>query len=231
VDFYPKGIGFHNWLKKNGDDSDQIARLAADRGYKVHRACALLNDGETFGINDPVENQDGEFETLSPQEYAGVMSYVQWWEDEGHDKYEILQYENTVWPNVRACSDKYKLNSEYFHFAGTLDLLVRRKSDDKTGVIDFKTSSDVWPSHEMQVWAYAKAQGADFAGILQLNYKRNKTQKWKYTEVADCFDLFIATLKIWERETKGIKPLQRDYPLQLKLRGREKPSSPSVFSA
>ena len=61
ADYYPKGIGFNMWLKKNGDESDQIARLAADRGYKVHRACALLNDGETFGIHDPVENQDGEF--------------------------------------------------------------------------------------------------------------------------------------------------------------------------
>lgn len=224
ADFYPKGIGFNNWLKKNGDEADQIARLAADRGYKVHRACALLNDGEQFGIHDPVENQDGEFEELTPEEYAGVMSYVQWWEDEGFDKYEILEYEQTVWPDAQACAQQYGLSSEYFNYAGTLDLLVTRRTDGARGVIDFKTSLDVWPAHEIQVCAYQKAKGADFAAILQLNYKRNKTKKWKFTNVPECFDLFIATQKIWARETEGIKPLQRDYPLSLKLKGREKPT-------
>lgn len=226
VDHYPKGFGFNNWLKKNGDDSDQIARIAAERGYKVHRACALLNDGETFGIGDPVENQDGDLESLNTEEYAGVMSYVDWWETDGYDQYEILEYETTIWPDAQACAEKYNLSSEYFHYAGTEDLLVLRKADGKRGIIDFKTSMDVWPSHEMQVWAYAKAKGADFAAILQLNYRRNKKKKWKFTDVPDCFDLFIATQKIWANETAGTKPLQRDYPLQLKLKGREKQETP-----
>ena len=220
-DSYPKGIGFHNWLKKNGDESDQIARLAADRGYKVHRACAMLNDGETFGIADPVENQNGEFEELTPEEYSAVMSYVDWWETIGYESFEILEYETTVWPDAKACAAKYGISSEYFNYAGTLDLLVQRKTDGARGVIDFKTSLDVWPSNEMQVCAYQRAKGADFAAILQLNYKRNKKQKWKWTQVDDCFDLFIATQKIWARESDGVKPLQRDYPLALKLRGRE----------
>ena len=222
ADSYPKGVGFNNWLKKNGDESDQIARLAADRGYKVHRACAMLNDGDAFAFHDAVENQDGEYEELTPEEYAGVMSYVDWWDVEGCDKFDILEYETTLRPDAQACAEKYGLSSEYFNYAGTLDLLVQRKDNGKRGVIDLKTSLDVWPAHEIQVCAYQKAKGADFAAILQLNYRRNKTKKWKYTEIPDCFELFIATQKIWRRECENIQPLQRDYPLVLKMRGREK---------
>lgn len=221
-DYFPKGIGFNNWLKKNGDDSDQIARLAADRGYKVHRACALLNDGETFAISDPVENQHGEFKELTAEEYAGVMSYVEWWETTGCDEFEILEYETTVWPDAQACSDKYGIASEHFNFAGTLDLRLQSRKDGSIWVVDLKTSLDIWPSHEMQVSAYAKAKGADKRAILQLNYRRNKTKKWKFTEIDDKFELFIATTKIWRHESAGIVPLQREYPLQLKMRGRDK---------
>jgi hypothetical protein len=221
---YPKGKGYEIWLKRNGDESDVIASLAADSGYKEHRAIALLNDGETVTFDTAVENADGEFENLSTEEYAGVMSYVQWWEDEGHETYEILEYESTVWPDAGACATKYGMSSEYFNYAGTLDLLVLRRSDGARGVIDVKRSKDIWMPHEMQVCAYKQARGADFAAILQINYRRNKIKKYKFTEIRDCFDLFIATQKIWARETEGIKPLQRDYPLSLKLKGREKPT-------
>lgn len=217
-DYYPKGIGFNKWLKKNGDESDQIARLAADRGYKVHRAVALLNAGETVSINDALEGQDGDFEALTPDEYAGVMSYVEWWNSEGFLQYEILKFEHTIWPDVQACAEKYNMPAEWFFFAGTLDLLVRRRADDARIVIDMKTSLDIWPSHEMQVSAYKRAEGADGAAILQLNYRRNKKKKWKFTEVPDCFELFAATRKIWANETLGVEPLQRDFPMSLKLR-------------
>lgn len=219
---YPKGKGYEIWLKRNGEESDIIASLAADSGYKEHRAIALLNDGETFGFHDPVENSSGEYEELTTEEYAGAMSYVQWWDEEGCDKYTILEYETTVWPDVQACSAKYGQPAEYFNFAGTLDLLVERKSDGARGVIDVKRSREVWMPHRMQVCAYQKAKGADFAAILQINYKANKKKKYKFTEVEDCFHLFVATQHIWREETEGIQPLQRDYPLQLKLRGRDK---------
>jgi hypothetical protein len=209
------------WLKKNGWDSDELVRLAGDRGYKVHRALAVLNEGLPVNIDDAFENQSRTKEELSSEEYAAIMSYVEWWESEGFDKYEILAWEYTIWPDARACSELYSLNEEYFLFAGMVDLKVRRKSDGKIGVVDFKTSLDIWPSHEMQVSAYKRADGAEWAAILQLNYRRNKTKKWKFTEVDDCFDLFIATRKIWEREQRDVKPLQREFPLSLQLKGRE----------
>jgi hypothetical protein len=216
-DYYPKGKGFELWLKKNGDESDNIARLAADRGYKVHRAVALLNAGEPFHLNDPVETHDGTLEPLTPDEYFAVMTYVDWWNTEGRPKYQLLKWEYTVWPDPQACGEKFGVVPEWFLFAGTIDLKVRRLADNTVGIIDFKTSLDIWPAHRLQVSAYAKAEGADWAAILQLNYRRNKTQKWKFTEIPDCFGLFIATWQIWKAETVGVAPLQRDFPLELTL--------------
>ena len=216
-DHYPKGRGFEHWLKRNGDEADQIARLAADRGYAVHRAVALLNEGETVRINDTFETQDGDHAELTPDEYAAVISYVDWWKAEGEEKYERIAWEYTIWPDAEACAEKYGLPAECFRFAGTVDLKVRRKADDTLGIVDMKTSRDIYPAHEIQVSAYAKAECVDWRAILQLNYVRTKTRKWKFTEIPDQFRLFLSTMQIWAHETEGIEPLQRDFPLALQL--------------
>ena len=227
--FYPKGKGFEIWLKKNGDDADLIAHLAAEHGYKEHRAIAALNEGETVKMGDLFENSEGVKEPLTPEEYRSVMSYAQWWEAEGYENYEILKSEYTLWPNAAACAEKYKLPAELFEFAGTVDLKLLRKKDQTIGIVDMKRSQDIWPAHECQVSAYAKAEGADWRAILQVNYKRNKVKKdgtqtiWKWTEIDDCFDVFAATRRIWKKETAGTKPLQRDFPMELKLVGVDPP--------
>jgi len=223
-DQYPKGKGFEIWLKKNGWDSDELARLAADRGFKVHRAVAALNEGWPVNIDDSFEDHEGVKSPLSVEEYAGVMSYVDWWESEGCEKYRIIAWEYTLWPDAAALSEQTGLPAELFHYAGTVDLEVERLSDQTIGIIDLKTSLDIYDSAEMQVSAYKRARGADWAAILQLNYRRNKTKKWKFTEIADCFDLFAATRAIWKRQQSGVEPQQRDFPMNLKMKGREAPT-------
>ena len=53
--------------------------------------------------------------------------------------------------------------------------------------------------------------------ILQLGYRRNKDH-YKFTEIENKFDLFLAAKQIWLNETKGkVKPFQRDYPLSISL--------------
>jgi hypothetical protein len=216
--FYPKGKGFEAYLKRNGDDADEIVRLAGERGSKVHQAIAVLNGSGTVKMESKFTNTTtGAEEELTADEYAAVMSYAEWWKDEGAEQFEILGFEFVTWPDAEALEKKYGIMAECFRFAGTIDLKVRRKLDGAVGIIDIKTSKDVYPSHEMQVNAYAVAEGALWQAILQVGYTRNKTKKYKFTEVVNKFSLFVATMQIWQNETMGQAPLQRDFPLSLSL--------------
>jgi hypothetical protein len=210
--FYPKGKGFEQYLKKNGDDADLILALAGERGSKVHQAIEMLNLAETVKMGDKfANNRTGEPEELTPDEYHCVRTYRDWWQAEGSALYEILGVEEVVWPEGKDAEPGGPM-----HFAGTLDLYVRRIADNTTGVIDVKTSKDIYPGHIIQVSALAAAKKADWGGIIQVGYTRNK-HGYKFTETPLRMDLFEAARTIWAYETEGEKPLQRDYPLELTL--------------
>jgi len=216
--YYPKGRGFEIWLKRNGDDADVIAQLAADRGYKVHRAIAQLNGGESVRMEDRFLNPTtGKEEELTPDEYAAVLAYVEWWNAEGKDRYRILGFEYTIWPDKDMLAETYNLPADAFDYAGTIDVKMLRLSDGAVGVVDMKTSQEIWPSHEIQVSAYRVAEGAEWGAILQLNYRKTKTRRYKFTMLDDKFRLFLATRQIWANETAGVVPLQRDFPLMTSL--------------
>lgn len=210
--FYPKGKGFEQYLKKNGDEADVLVQLAGERGSKVHQAVEILNKGGQVGINDKfINTRTGQPEELTPDEYGCVMSYRDWWMSEGKATYRILGVEEVVWPEGPGSEVGGPL-----HFAGTLDIRVERIADGAKGVIDVKTSKDIYPGHIIQVSALAVATGSDWQAILQVGYRRNKNG-YKFTEVPSRLDLFEAAKTIWAYETEGDVPLQRDYPLILTL--------------
>ncbi len=243
-DFYPKGYGFMKWVKQNGEDSDQIARLAADRGYKVHLAIAVLNQGGVVkGISCGNHKADeflnpttGKQEELTCEEYAGVLSYVDWWFTEGERFFKILGSEFVTWPDSEELAESTGYPGLAFVFAGMIDLKVEQIATreeiisagykawthDKgsTGIIDMKTSKDIWPSHKMQGASYAMAEKADWAATLQLNYTKNKIKMWKFTpiEIRHWFRLFMSTKNIWSQENESVEPKQREYPLEVSLK-------------
>lgn len=59
--------------------------------------------------------------------------------------------------------------------------------------------------------------------ILQVGYRGNRTKTdgsrtmWKFTEVEDKFQLFLAVQEIWKSEAEGESPSRKDYPLVLTL--------------
>lgn len=247
-DYYFKGPQLIAFFKKNGEESDQIKRLAGDRGYKVHLAVGQLNAGfPVRGISCGEKKCDlflnptnGREEELSLEEYTGVLSYVEWWETEGRKFFKVIGFEYTIWPDPVECSERTGYPERVFNYAGTVDIKVEQIVDrsvivaagyknwtgDKgsTGIIDSKTSLDIWPTMEMQVSAYKVAEKADWAAILQLNYRRNKTKLWKLTQIEDRFALFCSTQRIWEHETAGEAPLQRDFPLEVRLSKQADPA-------
>jgi hypothetical protein len=199
-DFYPKGIAFYKWLANKGwDESESIKKEAGEKGSKVHYAIEDLVARKTVKIDSKYFSESsGQEEELTPVEYECVMSFANWYEEV---RPKILKSEVTG----------FKDN----HFAGTIDLVC--EIDGQLWIVDYKTSQYVWPSHELQLSAYKNLpiDGVDISNakmaILQVGYARNK-KKWKFTEIKDKFKLFKAAYQIWQNETAGQSPMQKDYP-------------------
>ena len=221
--YYPKGVGFYKWLADKGWDESQALKVAAgDKGSRVHRAIVDLIDGQTVPMEAKYAGSDEGEQELSLEEYDCLRSFADWW---AACQPETLARELTVF-------------NDEFHYAGTLDWVGMLHTPPKglpTGpwLLDWKTSKDVWPEHEIQVSAYAHSDwpstcamalvdggfvpmAAMHLGILQVGYRRNKAG-WKLTEVEDQFPLFLAARQIWEKECAGVAPLRKDYPLSLTL--------------
>ena len=203
--FYPKGTQFYKWLASKGwDEAEAIKISAGEKGSKVHLAIQDLIAGKEIRMENSYPNPNtGILEELKLEEYECVMSFK--------------DFVITMKPEFLA-SEIAVFNEEYT-YAGTGDIIA--KIDNDIVVIDIKTGSSIWPESELQVSSYFHSDDvrkfkANKLAILQVNYKLNKN-KWKYTELEDKFDLFLSARKIWENETKNIVPLQKDYPLSVKL--------------
>lgn len=202
---YPKGIGFHKWLAQKGwDEAEAIKQAAGDKGSKVHVAVELLLKGETIKMDEKFMNPTTEQpEELTVEEYEAVMNFADWYSDLAKEhKLKVIKTEHVA-------------INEKENYAGTIDLVL--EIDGEKWIIDFKTSQNVWPEHEIQISAY-KHCGLEDAklGVLQVGYKRNQ-RGWKFNEIEDKFDLFLHAKAIWKNENENVSPRQKDYPVELKL--------------
>lgn len=204
---YPKGVAFYKWLAEKGwDESQAIKNAAGGKGSKVHKAIELLLGGLTIRMDDKITNRDGVEEVLTVEEYDAILSFTRWYQEVKPE--EIISTEVTIWNDTEG-------------YAGTVDLIA--KINGETYIIDFKTSQQVWAEYELQLSAYKHAlDGLEDAklAILQVGYRRNKNG-YKFTEIDDKYDLFLAAKKIWANETSGEKPLQKDYPMSVVLTDRK----------
>ncbi len=198
--YYPAGIGFYKWLaERSWDESEAIKIAAGDKGSKVHKAIEDLMMGKELKIDDKYLNHSkNEPEELTVQEWECIMSFADWY--------------NKVKPKIKGFEQV--IFDEEYNYAGTVDLVAEINGVDT--LIDIKTSQSIWPAHELQVSAYAHTLKLPARAILQVGYRMNKT-KYKYTEIDDKFDLFLAAKKIWENEAGKQQPKQKDYPTIIKL--------------
>lgn len=200
ANYYPKGIAYYKWLAEKGwDESEILKQAAADKGSKVHHAISDLIQGKTVQIDSGYKDSSGEESELKLEEYEAIMSFVKWCEAV---KPKFLENEFAVF------------NDEY-NYAGTVDLTC--EIDGKVYILDLKTSQYIWPSHRLQISAYKHCSEKEYqTAILQLGYRMNKN-RYKFTSIEDCFDLFLAAQRIWDSENKDVSPKQIEYPLELKL--------------
>lgn len=215
--FVPKGIGFYKWLADKGwDEAEAIKAERGKYGTRVHKAIELLLTGNEVAMDEEVPDPEtGSLQSLTYEEYWALNTFVAWYKKlEAEHKVEVVCTEYTVW-----CQEH--------GFAGTVDCIL--KIDDEFWIIDFKTSQNVWLSHEAQLSSYKHAilLDPDFQikdaklGILQIGYGRNRNG-YKFNEVQDCFPLWQSARSFWEREQGKAKPRQIEMPLKVELFKKKK---------
>ena len=245
--YYPKGVGYYKWLGEHGwDESQALMREAGDKGSRVHLAVEKIIAGEEFRIDTKVADKSIGMELeLSYDELVCVKSFCDW-RAEMEQEYLI----ETVRSETVVFSEKHDYAGT-IDWIVRLTPKAEGKNPLKLAgptifVVDFKTSQQVWTSAEMQVSAYKKAlesgenpikllndNGTETGemmdvtnirvAILQLGYKLNK-KYFKFTEVDDCFDMFLVSSKIWEREVGKQEVKVVDFPIVLSA-GKPKPEA------
>lgn len=219
---YPKGIGYYKWLAEHGwDEAESIKTQAGDKGTKVHLAIEDIMQGKEVRIDSKYTNKSLESEEeLTLEECDAILSYLSFLKSKEAEGFiiETLTYEKTVF-------------SDQYDYAGTIDWIVKfthklTPMESEYWIIDFKTSQQVWPSHELQLNAYKQTlengenlvPGLDITNlriaILQVGYRKNKAG-WKFTEIENDFDMFLTAQKIWKKEHGNESPKKRDYPVVL----------------
>lgn len=212
LDAYPKSAAFYDWLKKHGENSDDIRDEAGRRGSTVHELTELYDQGLEVSLMDA-----NGFIGYKLMEWAMFERYVEF---RSLHQFTIIQSEMNIVSN--------KLG-----YAGTLDRLIEMNGENI--LIDIKTSGSIWPSYWLQLAAYEKLltesmgyNPCDKKAILWLNSKTKTYGKngaiqgpgWQliFREENDTdLKLFEATHQLWLAENGSMKPKEMTYKLSHKL--------------
>lgn len=194
----PKGYGLLNFFKNNDAESiEKIKEETAEFGSKMHDAYEKLLNGVELNLAK-------DYPTTKEKKH--IISFYTWY---NATKPTEIQTEHTI------ASVKYR-------FAGTLDLAC--KINGETWIIDFKTSSGIYMSHEMQITAYKQAfeemYGVKVAhlGIVRTGTKHKAGYEFK--EVTRELKEFLNVYEMYKSLHGGKipdPPLVDVYPETLKL--------------
>lgn len=212
LEAYPKSSQFYDWLKKNGENSDDIRDEAGRKGSVVHALTEKYDLGEEVKLLDENGNVN--------------MKMAEW---NCFEKY--VEFRNRFEVDIHGI--ECTMASDTLGFAGTMDRDMTIRIRGKRYLLDIKTSNNIWDEYWLQLTAYQKlAEDLDdgnnrFDGraILWLNAKtRTDGQKgaiqgkgWQLLidedDPAEKWDIFQATHKLWLAQNGSMKPRQNVYQL------------------
>ena len=191
--------GLIQWIARKGyAEAESIKESAGDRGSRVHNAINDLLQGKKVLWNSIYySNLDKIQKVLTNDEYSYLLSFQKFWETE---KPFLVENESVVY------SDKYG-------FAGTIDAVVLL--DGKLTILDWKTSSRIHVTHQMQVAAYAYAShemGRKVAqtGIVRLGTRHKnggyEIKLFNGEETKKSFSRFLSVKDVFEIEHQKEEP-------------------------
>ena len=212
LESYPKGYGFIEYLKSQGNNAEVELKKAGDEGSLIHDAIDMYLKGEQVVWND---------EVYSFRVWTQILKIFSFFETH---KPEIIENE------VSITSDKYRIG-------GTIDLICRLNGE--LWLIDYKSSNALYKTHELQISAYATMwnevfpdKKIDKTGILwtkaqtrgeDKSGKKIQGKGWQLKEperhYTDAFEIFKHTLAIFNEENPNAKPKNITYPDRIKREG------------
>ena len=212
LDAYPKSYAFYEWVKKMGEDADEIRDEAGRKGSQVHQLCEDFDRGFECGILN--EFGQPQYKQI---EWAMFERYVEF---------------RTRFPYELVANEVHYI-SPSLGFAGTLDRTFR--IDGKLALIDIKTSNALHNHYWLQLAAYKQLwdeknkEKIEAIGILWLNAKTRTEGKGTTTQgigwqlktpdygIEHYWKLFQSVYATWQEENKGMKPRNTVYNLTHKI--------------
>lgn len=215
LEAYPKSSQFYDWLKKTGEDSDEIRDEAGRKGTVVHDLTEQYDRGEEVKLLDDNGNVN-----LKMFEWNCFEKYVEF-----RSRFEV---------DIHAI--ECNLTSDRLNMGGTMDRDMTIIIKGKRYLVDIKTSNNIWDEYWLQLVAYQKLSedingGNHFDGraILWLNAK-TKTDGKKDTIQGKGWQLLIdeedpeeqwktfqAVQKLWLAKNGSMRPKQLVYQLSHKI--------------
>ncbi len=211
LEAYPKSAAFYDWLKKNGEDADEIRDEAGRRGSVVHGLTERYDNGEEVSLMD-----ENGYIAYKLGDWAMFEKYVQF---RTRFPFEVEFVEMNI-------------VSDVLGIGGTIDRVINFEG--KKILVDIKTSNTIYPSYWLQLAAYERMLfteagiRVDDVAILWLNAKTKTDGKkgtyqgngyqmlFRGTDSAKDWRLFQATLSLWNAENEGSKPREMSYSLSHK---------------
>jgi hypothetical protein len=207
LEAYPKDAAFYQWLKNNGQDSDELRDKAAERGTAVHTMTEAYDNGSEVSLL----NDDGR-PGWKLGEWAMFERYV--------------EFSQRFSPVIKMNEQNYV--SAELGYAGTIDRVMF--VDGRFLLVDIKTSGSVWPAYWLQLAAYRRLLSevggveVDGVAILHLNAKTRTEGKkgdiqgkgWQMQireNTNDDLALFNITKTLWLAQHAGELPRQTSYKL------------------
>lgn len=216
LECYPKGKEFYDWLKKHGEDSDDIRDEAGRKGTVVHDLTEKYDKGEQVSLLD--ENGNIGFKLF---EWNCFEKYVEF-----RSRFEC---------EIHAI--ECNMSSDRLGFAGTMDRDITIAIKGKRYLCDIKTSNNIWDEYWLQMVAYQKlaedlngSNRFDGRAIVWLNAKTKTDGKkdaiqgkgWQVlideSDPAEQWNIFLATQKLWNAKNESMKPRQTSYQLSHQLK-------------
>lgn len=223
LDAYPKSFAFYEWVKKMGEDADEIRDEAGRKGSNVHQLCEDYDRELPCSILN--EFGDAQYKQI---EWAMFERYVEF---RTRLKYELIANEVHYISPVQG-------------FAGTLDRVFIING--KRTLVDIKTSNALHNHYWLQQAAYKilwdevnPNEPIEEIRILWLNAKTRtegtgKTIQgigWQLKEpdygIEYYWNLFKSVYSTWQAENGSMKPKNTAYNLTHKIEtnGNEKINS------